>query len=358
MTAKPVLAGLPLGQLRELLAPYPAFRSVQVHEWIRRGALSFDEMTNLPVSLRAELAEKFELISGGLDSELVDSDGTVKLGIRLFDGAVIETVMLDDGKGRKTACLSTQAGCPIGCVFCKTGMIGFKRNLDSGEIAGQFLRLRRMESGVSHIVIMGMGEPLLNLDELRKALDFFSDPGGLNISKRRVTLSTCGIEKGIIDLTDNGPDIRLALSLTTAREELRRRLMPGSGPLPALKKALLAWQEKRRRRITLEMVLLGGINTGIADAKACADFAAGLDAVINLIPWNRVDIAGSIPTGIFREDFEGSRLRTPPAKETSEFAKALEGLGLKVTRRTGKGLGIAGACGQLGTALAFLPPMF
>jgi len=339
MTAKPVLAGLPPGQLRETLASYPAFRSVQVYEWICRGALSFDEMTNLPVSLRAELAAQYELFPGGLHTELRDSDGTVKLGLKLLDGAVIETVLLSDGKGRKTACLSTQAGCPIGCVFCKTGAIGFKRNLDSGEIAGQFLLLRRMDSGISHIVIMGMGEPLLNLDELRKALDFFSDPGGLNISKRRVTLSTCGIEKGIIDFAEHGPDIRLALSLTTAREELRKRLMPGSSPLPGLKKALLGYQKKRRRRITLEMVLLGGINTGLSDAKAAAGFAAGLDAVINLIPWNHVE----------NVDFEGSRLMTPTAKETSEFASALESLGLKVTRRTGKGLGIAGACGQLGT---------
>ena len=338
MTDKPVLAGLLPERIKELLSDYPAFRSVQIYEWICRGAASFEEMSNLPVSLRRELAEKYELISGGLNSELRDSDGTVKLGIRLADGAVIETVLLSDGKGRKTACLSTQAGCPIGCVFCKTGMIGFKRNLAAAEIAGQFLHLRHRERGISHIVIMGMGEPLLNLDELRKTLDFFSDPGGLNISKRRITLSTNGIEKGIIDLTENGPEIRLALSLTTAREELRRRLMPGSAPLPGLKRALLDYQKKRKRRITLEMVLLGRINTGPPDAKAAADFAAGLDAVINLIPWNHVD----------NMEFEGSRLRTPSTREISEFTTALENLGLKVTRRTGKGLGIAGACGQLG----------
>jgi len=338
MTAKPVLAGLLPGQLKERLPAYPAFRSVQIYEWICRGALSFDEMSNLPVSMRGELAAQYELVSGELHSEFGDSDGTVKLGLKLADGAVIETVLLSDGRGRKTACLSTQAGCPIGCVFCKTGMIGFRRNLDSHEIVGQFLRLRQKESGISHIVIMGMGEPLLNLDELRKALDFFSDPGGLNISKRKITLSTNGIEKGIIDLAENGPDIRLALSLTTAREELRKRLMPGSSPLPGLKKALLGYQKKRKRRITLEMVLLGGINTGLPDAKACADFAAGLDTVVNLIPWNPVD----------NVEFEGNRLRTPSTREISEFTMTLESLGLKVTHRTGKGLGIAGACGQLG----------
>jgi 23S rRNA (adenine2503-C2)-methyltransferase len=341
MADKPVLAGLLPGLLKETLSSYPVFRSVQIYEWICRGALSFDEMSNLPVSLRRELAAQYALVSEEPYTELRDNDGTVKLGLKLADGAVIETVILSDGKGRKTACLSTQAGCPIGCVFCKTGMIGFKRNLDAAEIAGQFLRLRRIESGISHIVVMGMGEPLLNLDELRGALVFFSDPGGLNISRRRVTLSTNGIEKGIIDLTDNGPDIRLALSLTTAREGLRKRLMPGSGPLPGLKRALLYYQEKRKRRVTLEMVLLGGINTGLSDAKACADFASGLDTVINLIPWNYVE-------NVY---FEGSLLQAPSVKEIFEFTKALEGLGLKVTRRTGKGLGISGACGQLGTII-------
>jgi len=338
MVVKPVLAGLLPGQLKELLSAYPAYRSTQIYEWICRGTLSFDEMCNLPVSLRGDLATNYGLIAGEVIRELRDSDGTVKLGIGMTDGAVIEAVMLSDGKGRKTACISTQAGCPVGCVFCKTGMIGFKRDLAAAEIAGQFLHLMHREGGISHVVIMGMGEPLLNLEELRKALDFFSDPGGLNISKRRVTLSTNGIEKGIIDLAEHGPDIRLALSLTTAREGLRKRLMPGSNPLPGLKRALLGYQKKRKRRITLEMVLLSGINTSLADAKACADFAAGLDTVINLIPWNPVE----------NMQFEDHRLRTPSAKETSEFAKALESLGLKVTRRREKGIGIAGACGQLG----------
>ena len=297
-------------------------------------------MSNLPLSLRKELAEKYTLFAGELSSQLQDPDGTLKIAIRQEDGAVIEAVILRDAEGRKTACISTQAGCPAGCVFCKTGKIGFRRNLFAAEIAGQFLQLRRKEPDISHIVIMGMGEPLFNMDELRKALSFFLESGGLHISKRRITLSTCGIEKGILDFADRGPDIRLALSLTTARQELREKLMPISreNPLARIKEALLYYQQKRARRITLEMVLLGGINTERADAEAAADFAAGLDAVINLIPWNPV-------AGI---EFEGRALRSPASRETAGFAAALEKCGLNVTRRLRKGAGISGACGQLG----------
>ena len=218
-----VLAGLLFEELAELLKHYPPFRSRQIYKWICSGAGSFEEMSNLPLPLRKELAEKYTLFSGELCSELRDKDGTIKLGIRLEDGAVIEAVILEDGEGRKTACISTQAGCPAGCVFCKTGMLGFKRNLSAREIAGQFLQLRRREPEISHIVIMGMGEPLLNLNELRKALDFIMESGGMNISKRRITLSTSGIEKGILDLAGQGPDIRLAFSLTSGRQHIREK---------------------------------------------------------------------------------------------------------------------------------------
>jgi 23S rRNA (adenine2503-C2)-methyltransferase len=202
------------------------------------------------------------------------------------------------------------------------------------------LRLRGKEPEISHVVIMGMGEPLLNLEELRKAIGFMTFAEGLNISKRRITLSTCGIVPGILDLAEKGPGVRLAVSLTSARQELRERLMPiaRAYPLPLLKESLLEYQRKMKRRITLEAVLLGGINTGAEDARAIADFAGGLETVINLIPWNTVE-------GV---DFEGSPLRPPGQREVSGFASALEKQGLKVTRRMGRGSGISGACGQLG----------
>ena len=337
---KPVLAGLPFRELKELLEIYPTFRSAQIRQWIVSGALSFDEMSSLPLPMRKELAEKYELVSGSLISELHDNDGTVKLGIQEEDGSVIEAVILKDGKDRKTACISTQVGCPMGCVFCKTGSLGFKRNLTASEISGQFLHLKRKEKEISHIVIMGMGEPLFNMEELKKALDFIMEKEGLNISKRRITLSTCGIVGGIIDLADSGPDIRLALSLNTACGDLRLRLMPGTreNPLPRVKEALLEYQKKRKRRITLEVVLLGGINTDKTNALAAVDFARGLDVVVNLIPWNPVP-------GL---EFEGCPLTPPAPKEIASFAAVLEKAGQKITRRIGKGLGISGACGQLG----------
>ena len=348
---KPVLAGLCAGELAESLNDYPPFRARQVYQWVCTGAMGFDEMSNLPAQMRKELAERFRLFSGEVSSQIRDDDGTVKLGIALEDGAVIEAVILRDGEGRGTACLSTQAGCAAGCRFCKTGSLGFTRNLSAAEIAGQFLRLRHIEPEISHIVIMGMGEPLLNLGELRKALAFIMEEGGLNISRRRITLSTCGVQKGIIDLTENGPDIRLALSLTTARRKLRERLMPLSlaNPLPQVREALVRYQQKRQRRITLEMALLGGINTTVADADAAADFVSGasggagdkLDAVINLIPWNPVQ-------GI---EFEGAPMRTPSSYEIARFTEELEKRGLNVTRRFKKGAGISGACGQLGVVV-------
>jgi 23S rRNA (adenine2503-C2)-methyltransferase len=350
MEAKKSLAALLPGELAELFnetpgpllkPPLSPFRIKQIFKWICSGVSSFEEMTDIPLPLRKTLEENFTLLAGAPAGNLKSPDGTVKLRITLEDGAKIEAVTLKDRKGRKTACLSTQAGCPMGCVFCKTGSLGFRRNLEAAEISSQFLLLRREDPEISHIVIMGMGEPLLNLEELRRAAGFMTFPGGLNISGRRITLSTCGIVPGILDLAEKGPGIRLAISLTSARQELRERLMPiaAAYPLRALKESLRYYQKKMKRRITLEAVLLRGINTGREDARALADFAEGLETVINLIPWNSVE-------GL---SFEGKPLGSPGPGEVSEFASALEKLGLKVTRRAGKGSGISGACGQLGS---------
>jgi 23S rRNA (adenine2503-C2)-methyltransferase len=345
MNIKPALVGLLPEETGTLLKhslsmAVPDYRVKQICQWILRGANNFSEMKNLPLSLRDELAAKFTVFSSSVQTEIKDRDGTVKILIILEDNNKIEAVILSDGAGRKTACVSTQVGCPCACVFCKTGTLGFKRNLKAGEIAEELLHLKTMEPDISNIVIMGMGEPLLNMDELRKALTFFTAKTGMAISKRRITLSTAGIAEGIKDLADNGPDIRLALSLTSAREPLRQRLMPvaQTNPLPLLKESLLYYQRKRKNRITLEIVLLGSINTSDEEAQAVTEFANGLDCVINLIPWNYVE-------GL---SFDGQPLIPPTAKETSLFAAALEKRKLKITQRLGKGTTISGACGQLG----------
>ncbi|MCL2479205.1 MAG: 23S rRNA (adenine(2503)-C(2))-methyltransferase RlmN, partial [Treponema sp.] len=345
MATKPVLAGsLPQeigGLIRDAAgAPVPDYRCRQICQWINRGAGSFMEMKNLPAALREDLDRNFRIFSSAVSGEVSDSSGTIKVRMELEDNNVIEAVILGDSRDRKTACISTQAGCPLSCVFCKTGTLGFVRNLTAAEMAEQFLFLRRRDQEISHIVVMGMGEPLLNLIELRKTIGFFTNKDGMGISKKRITVSTAGITEGIIDLADNGPDLRLAVSLTSARQDLREKLMPiaKTNPLPDLKKSLLYYQKKNGRRITLEAVLLGGINTGSEDADAMAEFAGSLEAAINLIPWNPVE-------GL---EFDGMPLRSPTAKETSLFAAALEKRGLKVTLRMGKGTDISGACGQLG----------
>ncbi|MDR2095809.1 MAG: 23S rRNA (adenine(2503)-C(2))-methyltransferase RlmN [Treponema sp.] len=347
--------GLSPDVLSGILAPLPPFRSRQIWEWIAKGARSFYEMGNLPLALREELEARFTVYSGGITRKLSGSGATVKLQITLADGAQIEAVLLSDGGGRRTACLSTQAGCAASCVFCRTGALGFRRNLKAGEIVEQLLLLALtekedsekdgpqkgiLEKNISNIVVMGMGEPLLNLEELRTALSLITSRGALGYSKRRITVSTCGIADGIRDLADHGPDIRLALSLTTARAKLREELMPitKSNPLPLLKESLRYYQEKGGGRITLEAVLFAGLNTGTEDAAEMAAFAQGLHTVVNLIPWNPVE---GIDTG-------ARPLKSPDPREVRRFALQLEKRGLKVTRRLEKGRDISGACGQLG----------
>jgi len=331
------LAGLLPAELENLLSPLPRLRASQIYKWITRGISGFDQMTDLPSSLREELKSRFRLYSAAVDSchkDAPSGGSAVKIAVALEDCLKIESVLLRDGKSRFTACLSTQAGCPAGCVFCKTGSLGFSRNLTAAEIAEQFLFLRAAVSGesdgksghsIDNIVIMGMGEPLLNLEELRKTIVFFTDSAGINFSKRRITISTCGILGGLLDLADNGPYTRLALSLVTADEELRQKLMPiaAANPLEKVKQALSAFQNKGGGRITLEIPLLGGINTHDKDAIAAAKFAKGIDTVVNIIPWNPAD-------GL---EFEDKPLREPEKKETEAFVKLLENQGLKVTMR-------------------------
>jgi 23S rRNA (adenine2503-C2)-methyltransferase len=298
-------------------------------------------MKNLPAAMRRDLAERFTLYGSAVSAEFSDPDGTQKLQIRLGDGLVVEAVLLSDAAGRKTACLSTQAGCPMACVFCKTGTLPFARNLDASEMAEQFLYLSRAAGEeLSHIVIMGMGEPLLNLGELTKAIGIFTAPGGFGLSPRRVTVSTSGLAAGIRAFTDAGLHTRLAVSLATADEALRTALMPvtKTNPLRELKEALQYYQEQEKRRVTLEITLLRGINTRREDVEALVDFTRGLDAVVNLIPWNPVP-------GM---SFAGKPLREPETAEIRSFERELAARGIPYTRRRRRGRAIGGACGQLG----------
>ena len=308
---------------------------MQIFKWVGSGVESFDLMTNISKSIREDLKETALLRSSTVSEILKDTDGTIKLQISLHDGLAVETVLLTDKEGRKTACVSCQAGCPMKCAFCRTGQLGLARNLTAAEIVEEFLFLEKIAGKLDNIVFMGMGEPMLNLAAIKKSVEILTHKNGRNLSGRRITLSTSGIIAGIYELADMIPSIRLAVSLTTADEELRNSLMPvnKTNPLPELKKAIAYYSGKTGKRVTLEAALLSGVNTGRESAENIIEFSEGLDVNINLIPWNPVD---NLP---FKE---------PSAKESSYFLKMLEASGLNVTLRKHRGRKIGGACGQLG----------
>ncbi|MFA6936793.1 MAG: 23S rRNA (adenine(2503)-C(2))-methyltransferase RlmN [Treponema sp.] len=335
MSDKIVLTGLSPEEICSSLSLAPSFRGKQIYQWIFKGATDFEQMTNLDKNLRASLSEKAAIFSSTVTKVLKDPDGTIKLQITLEDGRAIETVLLTDKDGRKTACVSCQAGCAMGCRFCQTGQIGLGRNLTFGEIIEEFLLLEKEAGKLDNIVFMGMGEPMMNLDAIRKTVSILTDKNGRNLSARRITLSTSGIVKGIYDLADNGPHLRLAVSLTTADEDLRKELMPvtTANPLSDLKQAIKYYIEKTGNRVTLEAALLSGKNTSKESARRLIEFASGLDVYINLIPWNPVP---------------GLDFTTPSSSECNQFIDYLKNANLNVNLRTKRGTKIGGACGQLG----------
>ena len=334
---KIILTGLLPHEITESLELKQSFRGSQIFKWVGNGVKDFDSMTNLSIDLRNQLKEKALLRSSTVSNVLKDPDGTIKLQITLHDGNAVETVLLTDREERKTACVSCQAGCAMKCAFCQTGTLGLARNLEASEIVEQFLYLEEIAGKLDNIVFMGMGEPMQNLTAIRRAIEILCNKNGRALSSKRITLSTCGIVKGIYDLADNGPHVRLAVSLTTANEELRKELMPvalsDANSLLELKKAITYYAEKSGKRVTLEAALLHGKNTDDVSAKNLITFAKGADVNVNLIPWNPVK---TLP---FEE---------PSKNEVSNFVRKIERAGLNVTLRTRRGRKIGGACGQLG----------
>ena len=329
------LCGLLPDEIFKELNLKQAFRAKQIFKWVSSGIKDFSLMTNLSLDLRNELEGKACLRTSSISNVLKDTDGTVKLQITLQDSNAVETVLLTDKEGRKTACVSCQVGCAMKCAFCMTGTLGLARNLTAGEIVEQFFYLEEICGKLDNIVFMGMGEPMQNLESIRKAISILSSKDGRNLSTKRITLSTCGIIKGIYDLADNGPNIRLAISLTTANEDLRNELMPVNrgNPLSQLRDAIDYYAKKSGKRVTLEAALLHEKNTDKISAENMIKFAKGLDVNINLIPWNPVSI---LP---FKE---------PSQNEVKNFVSMLEKAGLNVTLRKKRGRKIGGACGQLG----------
>lgn len=263
-------------------------------------------------------------------------DNTGKISIKLDDGSVIESVLLVDQTDRVTACLSCQVGCAQGCLFCKTGNMGLKRNLYTDEITGQFELLKKsFGREITNIVYMGMGEPLHNINNVLESIRFFTNPKGHNIFLRRITISTSGYLKGLSELLMEAPYPGLAFSLITADLKLRKRIMPGSPTLDSIKKSLFKYQNTTNKRLIIEIIIFDGINETLTEANAINEFLSGLDVIINLIPFN---------------DMGSTEFKPPEMEKVKQFSAFLRELDLKVTIRHGKGQEIAGACGQLGKA--------
>lgn len=323
----------------------PSFRAKQIFQWVQqKGVGRWEEMGNVPKALQEKLAEKFQLFPlPVLKRHASRQDETVKYLLQLADGETIETVLMAYGeenrRGRRTVCVSTQVGCPLGCAFCATGKSGFKRNLAVNEILGQVFAVNKDLSKwsndlVTNLVFMGMGEPLLNYDNLVKSLAILNHPEGLNISLRRISVSTSGIVPGIYRLAEEGMPLVLAVSLHAPNNELRNRLMPINRkyPLEELMEACHYWVEKTNRRITFEYILLAQVNDQLKQAQELVDLLKGLLANVNLIPFNAIADA---------------EFKQPSGNRVMAFRRYLEEHGINAVIREEKGSDIAAACGQL-----------
>jgi 23S rRNA (adenine2503-C2)-methyltransferase len=320
----------------------PPLRARQIRRWIlAAGAETFDQMTDLPKGLRLELAESFVPLGTQVDCHLKSADDTHKLLLRLCDGRRVECVLIQE-ETRRTACISTQVGCGMGCVFCASGLGGVERNLTSAEILEQLVRLRNLparldtpgHARLTHIVVMGMGEPLANLDALLEALDVAMATNGLGIGARHITISTVGLPVKIRKLADLGKQYHLAVSLHAPNDALRSQIVatnPRTG-LAAILEAADYFHERTGRQVTFEYVLLGGINDDATHARELARLLRGRQAHVNLIPFN---------------DVEGLPYRRPTQDALTGFTQMLRQHSISVKVRKRKGSEIDAACGQL-----------
>ncbi len=311
----------------------PAFRAGQVWAWAARGAGGYDAMTDLPAALRTQLAERVPFSSLVLAQQAEASDGTLKaLFHTARDARPVEAVLMRYRDGRRSLCLSSQSGCPLTCTFCATGQMKFGRNLTASEILDQALHFRRIEP-VDHVVFMGMGEPLLNLDAVLEACRRLPDVG---VTPRRTAISTVGWLPGIDRLTEEPLNVRLALSLHAPEDALRSRLMPVNEryPLADVLAACRRWHEAKRQDVFVEYVMLAGVNDTYAQAVQLAELLDPRVFKVNLIPYNPTD-----------SPYEGSG-----RDAIGVFRAVLEEHGLRATVRLTRGRDIAAACGQLAAA--------
>jgi 23S rRNA (adenine2503-C2)-methyltransferase len=337
------------GQSPESLAAWlkeagePSFRAAQILEWVwKKKVVAYDAMTNLPASLRAKLAGSFRLTALAHSTTQGSADTTRKFLFRLHDGRYVESVLIPanpalygEKSDRRTLCVSSQVGCAYGCKFCASGLAGFTRNLDAAEIAGQVLAAEQLSGErVDSLVFMGMGEPLANLRNLLEAIALITGEKTLHLGARHLTISTSGLVPQIKQLAEHPQQIRLAISLHGATDDVREQIMPinKKWPVAELFDALDHWNAKKTQKLTLEYILIQDVNDSLAQAAILARHARRLGAKVNLIPYNTV---------------EGLEWKRPPNKHCRAFQEILKSAGVTANLRLEKGHDIDAACGQL-----------
>ncbi|NIK93023.1 23S rRNA (adenine(2503)-C(2))-methyltransferase RlmN [Mangrovimonas sp. CR14] len=316
-----------------------AFRGNQVYEWLwSKSAHSFDEMTNISKETRDKLDAHFVINHIEVDSMQKSSDGTIKNAVKLHDGLVVESVLIPT-ENRTTACVSSQVGCSLDCKFCATARLKRMRNLNPDEIFDQVVAIDKESrlyhnKPLSNIVFMGMGEPLMNYNNVLKAIDKITSPEGLGMSPKRIVVSTSGVPKMIKKMADEEVKFKLAVSLHSAIDEVRSKIMPFNEnfPLKDLREALEYWYAKTKNRITYEYVVWRGINDRRKDVEALIDFCKFAPSKVNLIEYNPID------DGEFQQASE---------EALNMYIKMLEANNITVTVRRSRGKDIDAACGQL-----------
>lgn len=311
------------------------FRAKQVFSWLyQKEASSFDEMSNLSKELREQLKEHFTFDILKIVEKQESKDGTIKYLFEMLDGSLIETVLMIHDYG-KSLCVTSQVGCNMKCSFCASGLLRKQRDLTPGEIVAQVMKVQLdTKQRISHVVVMGTGEPFDNYDNVMEFVRIINHPNGLAIGARHITISTCGLIPGIQRYSDEGIQTNLAISLHAPNDEIRNQLMPINRryPLDDLRRAISDYIDKTNRRVTFEYILLKDVNDSLVDARQLAHYLRGLNAYVNLIPYNSVDEHGYQPSD----------------QETIEkFKSELLRLHINVTLRKEHGRDIDGAFGQL-----------
>jgi len=335
------IRALSLPELTELMVGLgeKGFRAKQVYEWLwKKDASSFEEMSSLSKELRSQLEKHFEIDHIEIQDQQISTDKTIKCALNTYDSRVVEGVLIPTSK-RMTACISSQVGCSLACKFCATGKLKLMRNLTAGEMVDQVVYLRnqaesRYDTSLSNIVYMGMGEPLLNYNNMLRSTELLTSEKGLGISPRRITVSTAGIAKMIKKLGDDEVKFNLALSLHAANDEKRTKIMEinESNNLEALREALEYFHEKTGSRVTFEYIIFKDFNDSIEDAQELAEFAKCVPCKVNIIEYNPID---------------GGEFEQASTKKVDAFAEYLENKNRIVNVRRSRGKDIDAACGQL-----------